>query len=73
MQYSTLAIKWDTFLFAKQDSIHRPTFVKKMCDKLGFVKVSGTPPHPPGGFGTKSNFDPKCFACGALFEVFLPV
>ena len=44
-----------------------------MCDKLGFVKVSGTPPHPPGGFGTKSNFDPKFFACGALFAVFLPV
>ena len=61
------------FVFGITHLPHRSTFVKKMCDKLGFVKVSGTPPHPPGGFGTKSNFGPFFFACGALFEVFLLV
>ena len=58
----------------EQWATHRPTFVKKMCDKLGFVKVSGTPPPPPpGGLRYEVKFWPKFFACGALFEVFLPV
>ena len=51
-------------------SHHRPTFAKKICDKLGFAKVSETPPPHPRGGSVRTQKCSKKIACGALFLVF---
>ena len=46
------------FAAPKMSWKHRATFVKKICDKLGFVKLQQTSHHPREGFGTNPKFSP---------------